>query len=167
MALLAGNLKTKLALAGVGLALALTPMMAQAKGGQGPRVTFEELDADSDGSVTEAEMLAHRTARFTTADTDGDGSLSRAELEAQMKSQKEDRMSRRLDGLMDRLDADDNGSLSQEELANAGGERKGKGFSRLDEDGDGAVSKAEYEEMGKKRHGGRDGGRHGGRDHKN
>jgi len=163
MALLAGNLKTKLALAGVGLALAMTPMMAQAKGGQGPRVTFEELDANSDGSVTEAEMQAHRTARFTTADTDGDGSLSRAELEAQMKSQKEDRMSRRLDGMMDRLDADDNGSLSQEELAEAGSARKGKGFSRLDEDGDGAVSKAEYEEMGKKRHGGRDGGRN----HKN
>ena len=150
MAILAGNLKTKLALAGFGLALAMTPMMAQAKGGQGPRVTFEELDADSNGSVTEAEMQAHRAARFTTADTDGDGSLSRAELEAQMTSGKESRIERRLDRMMDHLDADDNGTLSQEELAEAGGERKGKGFSRLDKDGDGAVSKAEFDEMGKK-----------------
>ena len=155
MAILAGNLKTKLALAGIGLALAMTPMMAQAKGGQGPRVTFEELDVDSNGSVTEAEMQAHRAARFTTADTDGDGSLSRAELEAQMTSGKESRMERRLDRMMDHLDADDNGALSQEELAEAGGERKGKGFSRLDKDGNGAVSKAEFDEMGKKRHSGR------------
>ncbi|SFR57482.1 EF-hand domain-containing protein [Litoreibacter janthinus] len=158
MALLAGNLKTKLALAGVGLALALTPMVAQAKGGpQGPRVAFEELDADGNGSITEAEMQAHRAARFTTADTDGDGSLSRAELEAQMSADKGDRMGRRLDRMIDRLDTDKNGALSQEELAQAGGERKGRGgFSRLDKDGDGAVSKAEFEQMGKKRHGGRD-----------
>ena len=155
MAILAGNLKTKLALAGLGLALAMSPMMAQAKGGHGPRVTFEELDANGDGSVTEAEMQAHRAAQFTAADTDGDGSLSRAELEAQMKSGKEDRMTRRLDKMMERVDADGNGVLSQDELANVGSERKGKGFSRMDKDGDGAISKAEFDDMGKKRRGGR------------
>lgn len=160
MALMAGNLKTKLVLAGVGLALAMTPIMAQAKGGHGPRVMFEELDADGNGSITEAEMQAHRAARFTTADTDEDGSLSRAELEAQMKSGDEDRMERRLNRMMDRLDADDNGALSQEELAQAGGDRRGRGFLRLDKDGDGAVSKAEFDEMGKGRRGGRDGSGH-------
>ncbi|RLJ60550.1 EF hand domain-containing protein [Litoreibacter meonggei] len=159
MAILAGNLKTKLALASVGLALALTPMIAHAKGGHGPRVTFEELDADGNGSVTEAEMRAHRAAHFAMADADGDGSLSRSELEAQMKSGKESRMERRLDRMMDHLDADDNGVLSQEELADAGGKRKGHGFSRMDKDGDGAVSKAEFEEMGKKHHGKRHGDR--------
>ena len=154
MALFAGNLKSKLVLASVGLALAMTPMMAQAKGGHGPRITFEELDADANGSVTEAEMQAHRAAGFATADTDGDGSLSRAELEAKMKSGKEGRMERRLDKMMERMDADENGSLSKEEMADAGGERKGKGFSRMDKDGNGEISKAEFDEMSKKRRGG-------------
>jgi Ca2+-binding EF-hand superfamily protein len=154
MALLAGNLKTKLVLASVGLALVMTPMMAQAKGGQGPRVTFEELDADANGSITQAEMEAHRAARFTTADTDGDGSLSRAELEAQMKAGKEGRMERRLDKMMEHMDADENGSLSKEEMADAGSKRKGKGFSRMDKDGNGEISKAEFDEMSKKRRGG-------------
>lgn len=154
MALLAGNLKSKLVLASVGLALAMTPIMAQAKGGHGPRIAFEELDADGNGSITEAEMQAHRDAGFTTADTDGDGSLSRAELEARAKGGKEDRMERRLDKMMERLDADENGSLSKEEMADAGGKHKGKGFSRMDKDGNGEISKAEFDEMSKKRRGG-------------
>ncbi|WP_394195977.1 EF-hand domain-containing protein [Litoreibacter albidus] len=155
MALLVDNVKSKLILAGVGLALAMTPMMAQAKGGHGPRVTFEELDADGNGSVTEAEMQAHRAAGFASTDTNGDGALSRDELEAKMKSGKEDRMTRRLDKMMERMDTDGNGTLSQEEMADAGGKRKGKGFSRMDKDGNGEISKAEFEQMGKKHRGGK------------
>lgn len=155
MALLAGNLKTKLVLASVGLAMAMTPVMAQAKGGHGARIAFEVLDADGNGSITEAEMQAHRDARFTTADTDGNGTLSRAELEAQAKAGQEERQTRRLDRMMEHLDADKDGSLSKEELADAGGKRKGKGFSRMDKDGNGEISKEEYEEAGKKRRGGK------------
>ncbi|WP_298257618.1 EF-hand domain-containing protein [uncultured Litoreibacter sp.] len=150
MARLAGNLKSKLVLASVGLALAFTPMMAQAKGGHGPRVTFEELDADGNGSITKAEMQAHRNARFASADTNGDGSLSRDELVAHAKAGKEGRMERRVDKMMKRMDADGNGSLSKEEMVDAGGKNKGNRFSRLDKDGNGEISKAEFEEMGKK-----------------
>lgn len=150
MALLAGNLKTKLTLAGLGLMLALSPMMAQAqgKGGHGgPRASFEELDADGDGGITQAEMRAHGMARLTAADADSDGVLSRDELLARMTSGADARATRRVDRMLERHDTDKNGALSTTELAAIGEGREGRGFSRVDADGNGAISKAEFEAM--------------------
>lgn len=155
MVLMAGSLTQKLALAGLGVALALSPVIAEAKGGPGgPRASFEQLDANGDGGITQAEMEAHRAARLAAADANGDGSITRDELLAQIKSGADDRMSRRVDRMLDRLDANNDGALSQTELTAAAEKRGGRGFSRIDTDGNGSISKAEFEAMGEKRRGG-------------
>lgn len=154
MALLAGNMTSKLALAALGLTLAFSPLMAEAKGGPGPRASFEELDANGDGNLTQAEMQAHRKARLASADTNGDGAISRAELEAQLSANAGERAAKRVDRMMKHLDTDSDGSISASELETAAsekaGKRAGRGFSRADTDGNGSISKAEFEAMDKK-----------------
>ena len=155
MALLAGNMTQKLALAALGVTLALTPMMAQAKGSKhGPRASFEQLDANGDGSLTQAEMQAHAKARFASADSNGDGNISRAELEAQAKSNASERATRRIDRMMERLDTNSDGQISASEMEAAadkrGGKRGERMFKRADADGNGSISKAEFDAMAKK-----------------
>ena len=41
-------------------------------GGFGPKMSFEELDTDRDGQVTQAELEAHKAARFAETDSNGD-----------------------------------------------------------------------------------------------
>lgn len=138
-------LATAIALGGVSL--------ADARDG-GPRepVSFETLDLNADGQITQDEMRARGAARLAQADTDGDGEISRDELLARARAGAESRVDR----MMERLDADENGALSQAELEKARGNRGGgRLFNRADADGDGALSKAEYDtavaEMQKRR----------------
>ena len=121
---------------------------------------FDEVDANKDGLLTEAEMQAFRAARFAAADTDGNGSLSVEELSVMQMQQMQDRAAQRSAKLLKRLDANGDGQLSAEEMAKM--ERSGKGksgkgkamFERADADGDGMISKAEAEaaaqDMGKR-----------------
>ncbi|MEL6678253.1 MAG: calcium-binding protein, partial [Pseudomonadota bacterium] len=113
----------------------------------------EELDANADGVLTPAEMEAFRAARFAAADTDGDGELSRAELLARAETQVEERRARGIDRMLERADADDNGTLSLAELTPGRADRM---FDRLDANEDGTISAEEFEE----RMGRRGGGRH-------
>lgn len=130
----------------LGLAIATVPVMAEAQGHKGPRINFEELDANSDGELTQTELDAHRLARFTSADADGDGALSKAELLARAKEGREDRAERRADRMIERLDANSDGKLSAEEMAARGEGRRGNIFERLDADSSGTISKAEFEQ---------------------
>ncbi|MCC1492182.1 EF-hand domain-containing protein [Cognatishimia sp. F0-27] len=120
------------------------------RGGQGERgaAMFERFDANSDGSVTLDEMNAARDARFAEADADGDGALTVEEIVAFMEAQREERASRRAargaERMIERLDSDDNGTLSVEEA----GALPMRMFERLDADDDGAVTKAELEAAG-------------------
>lgn len=151
------------------------PAFAQDADRQGPpRMIFEQLDADGNGSVTLEEMQAAGANRFAAADADGDGALSRDELLAQGQ----ERVESRVDRLLERADADGDGQLTQAEMEEVREGRRGHGrggrggrggpnpermFERLDADGDGAVTQAEFDEgvasllerMGR-RHGGRD-----------
>lgn len=154
------------------------PAFAQDADRQGPpRMIFEQLDADGNGAVTLEELQAAGANRFAAADTNGDGALSRDELLAQGEARAETRVDR----LLERADADDDGHLTQAEMEEARGDRDGdrghgrrggsggpnpeRMFERLDADGDGSVTEAEFDEgvasflerMGG-RHGGRDGG---------
>ncbi|MDP3195018.1 EF-hand domain-containing protein [Tabrizicola sp.] len=125
--------------------------------GRGAMLTemFDAIDADSDGKVTLAELEAHRKAEFAAADTNGDGALSPEELSAHQMARIQARMAERTQAMIDNMDNDGNGSLSEDEMGQGPGERH---FARLDTDNDGAISKAEAEEArqhrGKRGHGG-------------
>ncbi|WP_208348459.1 EF-hand domain-containing protein [Pseudaestuariivita rosea] len=100
--------------------------------GQG--VSFEILDTNGDGQLTQAELQAQHERRFEAADQDGNGVLSESELQA-MSAQRSSR-------LLDRFDRDNDGQLSLAEMPNRG---NGRMFRRIDQDGDGTLSKAEYQ----------------------
>lgn len=100
---------------------------------------FEKLDANNDGSVSEAEMQAASTNRNAKRDERRDGMRAK---------------------MLEKFDADGDGTLSdvEKETAKAarkertgdkrsqGGDRKGKRGKRMnpDADGDGLISQAEF-----------------------
>lgn len=152
---------TAIALAG-GLMLTSTAAQARGPGGGHERLSFEQLDTNGDGQITMAEMEARGAARFAATDTNNDGKLSKEELTAAGS----ERMAKRVDRMLERLDADGDGALSQAELEDG---RKGKGrgdrmekrFERMDADGSGGISAEEFEAhagKGKGRKGGKGGG---------
>lgn len=130
-------------------------------GGRGAMLTqmFDAMDADRDGKVTLAELQAHRKAEFAAADSNGDGVLSPEELSAHQLARMQARMAERSQAMLDRMDSDGNGNLSEDEMGEGPGERH---FARLDTDNDGAISKAEAEaamqHRGKRGQGGGTGG---------
>ncbi len=103
----------------------------------GPRIDFDVVDADKDGKITPAEIAASRAARFAAADTNKDGKLDRAELAAQAQQMMAERMATRA---LDMLDADRDGALSAEEMADGPG-FGARMFTRLDADKDGALTR--------------------------
>lgn len=113
--------------------------------GQGPRMSFDMLDANGDGVLSGSELTAPREARFAATDTDGDGSLSRAEIDAmagQIAAAQVDRM-------IARHDSNGDGAISRAEMQDAGegrgARRAERMLSRLDTDGDGRISRAEFD----------------------
>lgn len=110
----------------------------------GPKINFEEVDANADGLLSPAEMEAHRTGRFALADTDGNGGLSRAEIEARMIATENERRTRVLDRMFERRDANADGEISMAEMAQG---RAGDMFARADANGDGVISKAEFDDV--------------------
>lgn len=130
-------------LAGAGAALAHDRQGGMR--GMGPMMfDFEAADADGDGKVSQAEMAAHAKARFDAADSDGNGKLSAAEMAATAQKRQEERRARMMQKMIERMDADDDGELSFDEMPGQQ-TRAEQMFSRIDSDGDGAVSKAEME----------------------
>lgn len=104
------------------------------------RPSFEDLDANSDGLLSPAELDARVQARFSRADLDGNGVLSRAEIEARGSARAKERASK----MIDRLDTDGDQAVSFEEMQAV---RGGRMFERADANGDGAISKAEFDSM--------------------
>ncbi len=143
MTKMTGNTKAILLILALGIAA--VPITASAKGGHGPRATFEELDQNNDGQITQAEMDAHAAARFAAADTNGDGSLSAEELMARSKEGAEDRMTKRVNRMVEHLDTDGNGLISADELSARKAKHGGNRLQRMDADNSGGISKEEFE----------------------
>ncbi|MEL6645496.1 MAG: EF-hand domain-containing protein [Pseudomonadota bacterium] len=145
--------------ASVGAAALFAPM-AEARGKGGERASFEMLDADGDGQVTQADLDTLRNERFAEFDADGDGSVTEEEFMARASAQAGERAA----AMFARLDADGDGVLSRDVIEQGrGGDRAGRMIERLDTDGDGAVSAEEFEAAQERRAGLRERfGRHGG-----
>ena len=96
---------------------------------------FDKIDTNHDGKLTVDEIqAAHREAaakHFAAKDTDKDGKLSRAEV-AKMP-----------DPMFARLDANHDGFLTPDELAQGHRGHGEKGFLRADTNGDGVISRDE------------------------
>jgi Ca2+-binding EF-hand superfamily protein len=112
---------------------------------------FDSMDADKDGKLTYAEMEAHRKAEFDAADTNKDGALSADELSARALARFQEKLADRTQAMLDNMDNDSSGSLSQDEMGEGPGMRN---FARIDADNDGAITKEEIQagmKHGKKR----------------
>lgn len=138
-------------------AIGLTTVSAMARE-RGP--DFSKLDADGNGEVSLTELQARGAERFAKVDADGDGFVTAAELEAMG----EERAKKRAARMMERMDADEDGKLSMDEMKHPRRD-PAKMFERLDTDNSGGISKAEFKEaraMMKERRGGKGHGkRHG------
>jgi Ca2+-binding EF-hand superfamily protein len=108
--------------------------------GQGMRMSFEEIDVDGSGEITQVEMDATKAARFAKVDSNGDGELSLEELTAQGAKH----VAERAEKMLERRDANGDGVLSADEMSQS--RRSGKMFDRFDVDESGSISKEEFEE---------------------
>ncbi len=125
----------------VGLGAGVASVAVANQGGQN-RPSFEMLDADKDGKLTQAELDAHKAQEFVKADTDGDGMLSSEEMLARAKAQNGERMAKRISRMIARIDTDKDGMLSTSEMQAM---PRGKGmFNHMDADSDGAITAEEF-----------------------
>jgi hypothetical protein len=108
---------------------------------------WSQIDTNGDGSVSRDEIQAAGKARFDRADADHDGQLSADEIAAEAKRIEEERQDARRRAMaarmIDRKDDNGDGKLSADELRLP---RLGEHLlDRADADHDGTVSKSEYD----------------------
>ena len=96
------------------------------------QVLFTEVDADGDGSVTQAEIDTYRATKVGEADTSGDGALSIDEFDTLYRELTRSRM---VDAFQN-LDVNGDGVISTDELD----ARFGNIVDRMDRDGNGALT---------------------------
>lgn len=103
------------------------------------------MDIDGDGNITRDEITAHKTEFATEADTNKDGILSADEvLEAHQKRHMQMRMTR--------LDTNDDGQVTIEEFTKGDMGRIDRMFKKLDKDEDGILSSQELAKMKRGEH---------------
>jgi Ca2+-binding EF-hand superfamily protein len=115
--------------------VALMALPAIAEAGPGADRAFQRLDADADGTVTTAEVVAHKTALFTEADANADGLLNAEEREAMRNAVRERMNEQRVP-----FDTDGDGNLSLAEFTSANAL-----FDHADSNGDGSITRAEFD----------------------
>jgi Ca2+-binding EF-hand superfamily protein len=113
--------------------------LAQHEGAQERPSGLFQADSNSDGTVTQSEFDASRTARFNALDANDDGQLTREE----MRTGRGERGGhgrrghhRGMRGGLERADANNDGNITREEFL-AGPTQM---FARLDDNDDGVIS---------------------------
>jgi Ca2+-binding EF-hand superfamily protein len=131
---------------------------------------FTQIDKNGDGVLTKEEVRGRLLTNFDILDMDGNGSLSAAEFTmhkgkhgnrptfAQMDKNSDgvlskDEVGRRLLAKFDKVDSDNNGTLSEAELQMAHKNRQGKAgkghqrptFTEMDKNNDGVLSATEFQ----------------------
>ncbi len=106
---------------------------------------FEQMDANKDGNLTQAEVDAFRAERATAMDSNGDGVVTFEEAKAARQAKREERARARFM----RQDANGDGVVTVDEI----GSRADQMFERLDSNADGVISADELPKRG--RHHGR------------
>ena len=130
-------------------------MMTSAQPPDGHGGGILSLDADGDGMVSRDEFQLperRRAGPFERADADGDGAVSRDELIAEIDNsaeEREDRMREHVITRFDETDLDGNGVVTQAELRDSA-------FSRVDANDDGFVTEEEARAMHEQRRAKRD-----------
>jgi Ca2+-binding EF-hand superfamily protein len=133
---------------GAGTAMAFgKDRMGGHPGPRGPMLNFEEVDANNDGKITPEEVAAHFQARFAKTDTNGDGTLSAEEIAAAMQAKQAERLTKRAKHMIVDRDTNDDGVLSMEEMQP---KKQGRMFDRLDADNDGTISAEEFAKLEKR-----------------
>ena len=106
---------------------------------------FSRLDNNNDGLLSKAEIAgvpARRMRMLAKADSNKDGFISKAELRAAFKKFRKRRRNMRIRRMFKRLDADNSGTLTKNEIANAP-RRLARFLTRADANSDGVITKAE------------------------
>jgi hypothetical protein len=111
--------------------------------GMGPRMSFEELDANGDGQITKDEMQAQAQARFKAVDTDGNGAISLEEMQAQARQRADAHAAE----MFKQMDENGDGMISPDEMKGPrrADEMMDRMFSRADADKSGGISKEEFD----------------------
>ena len=149
------HMTARIALTGLVIATGFAAYAAtdgEGKGGKmrHERPAFSALDTDGNGKLTREEMAAHERVRFDQMDANGDGQLSADELGKMGKKRAEKRAAK----MMKRVDANDDGMISFEEMSSGKmGKRQTKMFDRIDADGNGSLSEEEFAKLGEHRGG--------------
>jgi Ca2+-binding EF-hand superfamily protein len=118
--------RASILLAGTALAVALgaTAFAQTGPGAKSPGERFrsqffERLDANKDGKITKTEFEASRAAEIKAADKNGDGSVSKEEFAAYG----DQRRGGFVDRMFARLDKNDDGKLTADEISTRRGKR--------------------------------------------
>ena len=112
-----------------------------------PNQIIERLDSDASGSITEDEAKGFVAKYFERIDANSDGEISEVEL----LQVRENRGQKPKQGRADikAADSDQNGAISIDEAGDAGLEKVVENFDRIDADGDGEISKEEMHQLRK------------------
>jgi Ca2+-binding EF-hand superfamily protein len=126
--------------------------LAQQDGAQERQHGLFQSDSNNDGTVTQSEFDASRTARFDALDANDDGQLTREEMRAGRGERGEHgrRGHHRRGGHrgmhLERADANNDGNITREEFL-AGPSQM---FARLDDNNDGVISADERPQRGER-----------------
>ncbi|WP_404380396.1 EF-hand domain-containing protein [Caenispirillum salinarum] len=121
----------------------------------GPGWHMQQLDTNSDNAISTEEMETWRAERFTQFDADGDGQISEQEFRDagpqgfgwrarnwdEMPANMQAMMQERRDFMFRGMDADDSGTVSQDEFT----AHMGPGMQHMDANNDGQIT---ADEMG-------------------